>query len=353
MSEVTAASVRFVPLFVLWGEILFLALLFLIPVRARGGAVLLTLPVLPEFAAGEAARKLIARYRAGDGLVALLAAAIAFLGWRAQSNAGLIAAPLVQLAGMGTLWMLTWRALLPHRAPQHVVRTASLTGPTGPSAAWYGATLGALAPIALTVAYLAVRWQSLPAHYVTHWDIHGQPNGWGNHTVSDVFFPCGFAVLLVLWITGMGWLIGRFSPASKRKPEVQSFTTVTLTAAAWLVSCLMSAVAFLATLPGNPERGHEWFIAGIIVPVFGFLAFLGLRARKAFQANPAESTTPAQAWVGGVFYYNPADQAVMVPKRSGMGYTFNFARPAAWGMLGAILLLMLVPMAWSLLAHRR
>ena len=351
MSEAAATSVRFVPLFWLLGQILFLALLFLIPVRARGGTVLLTLPVLPEFAASDAARKLVGRYRLGDFLVALVAAAVACLGWRAQSNAGLIAAPLVQVAGLVGLWMLTWRALLPHRAPQHVVRTASLTGPLGPSAAWYAGTLAALAPLALVVAFLAAHWHTIPTQFATHWGIDGQPNGWGNRTVSDVFFPCGFAALLVLWITAMGWLVSRFSPGVKHKPEVQKFTTGTLTSAAWLVSLLMSAVTLLAVLPSSPQ-GHPWYIAGLILPVFAFLAFVGVRARKAFQANPAESSTPAQAWLGGILYYNPADQALMVPKRSGMGYTFNFARPAAWAILAGILLLVLAPTAWTLLAHK-
>lgn len=35
-------------------------------------------------------------------------------------------------------------------------------------------------------------------------------------------------------------------------------------------------------------------------------------------------------WVLGMFYYNPMDPSVFVEKRTGIGYTLNFARPVAW-----------------------
>jgi uncharacterized membrane protein len=35
---------------------------------------------------------------------------------------------------------------------------------------------------------------------------------------------------------------------------------------------------------------------------------------------------------------NPADPRLVVPKRWGIGWTFNFARPVAWVILGLLLL---------------
>jgi uncharacterized membrane protein len=38
------------------------------------------------------------------------------------------------------------------------------------------------------------------------------------------------------------------------------------------------------------------------------------------------------------FYHNPDDKRILVPKRLRfMGYTFNFARPESWVIVGAIL----------------
>lgn len=58
--------------------------------------------------------------------------------------------------------------------------------------------------------------------------------------------------------------------------------------------------------------------------------------------KPAGDGTPDAYWKLGVFYFNPDDAAIFVEKRFGVGYTMNFARPMAWAILGAILLLPIV-----------
>jgi uncharacterized membrane protein len=53
---------------------------------------------------------------------------------------------------------------------------------------------------------------------------------------------------------------------------------------------------------------------------------------------PSGDRTPDECWKGGLFYYNPADPALWVEKRFGIGWTFNFGNPRAWIVLGGILL---------------
>lgn len=43
-------------------------------------------------------------------------------------------------------------------------------------------------------------------------------------------------------------------------------------------------------------------------------------------------------WVAGIFYYNPEDPNLWIEKRYGIGWTLNFARPASWIMLLALLI---------------
>ena len=50
-----------------------------------------------------------------------------------------------------------------------------------------------------------------------------------------------------------------------------------------------------------------------------------------------------QYWSGGVFYNNPDDPAVFVPKRFGLGWTMNFGHPQAKLVLIGMLLLVLLP----------
>lgn len=36
-----------------------------------------------------------------------------------------------------------------------------------------------------------------------------------------------------------------------------------------------------------------------------------------------------QSWHAGVFYYNPSDDRLLLPKRTGLGWTINFGQPLA------------------------
>ncbi len=55
-------------------------------------------------------------------------------------------------------------------------------------------------------------------------------------------------------------------------------------------------------------------------------------------------------WAGGVFYNNPDDPALFVPKRFGLGWTMNFGHPQARLVLIGMLLLPLAMAVLSVLA---
>jgi len=56
-----------------------------------------------------------------------------------------------------------------------------------------------------------------------------------------------------------------------------------------------------------------------------------------------ERTTDSRHWIGGLIYYNRDDPSLLVEKRVGIGWTFNFAQPIVWAwtalMLAAPLLM--------------
>ena len=45
-------------------------------------------------------------------------------------------------------------------------------------------------------------------------------------------------------------------------------------------------------------------------------------------AAAAQSPDDDSHWKAGLFYVNPDDPAILVPKRLGIGWTINFGRPA-------------------------
>jgi uncharacterized membrane protein len=68
----------------------------------------------------------------------------------------------------------------------------------------------------------------------------------------------------------------------------------------------------------------------------------GQRSLDQAGATRPGDATPDAAWKGGVIYYNPADPALFVEKRMGLGWTLNFANRRAWiflAILGVIVLI--------------
>ena len=52
----------------------------------------------------------------------------------------------------------------------------------------------------------------------------------------------------------------------------------------------------------------------------------------------------------GIFYCNPDDPALLVPKRFGIGYTLNFGNPRSWVVLALIVLVATLPIMFSVIS---
>jgi len=99
---------------------------------------------------------------------------------------------------------------------------------------------------------------------------------------------------------------------------------------AWLMSALLAAVA---VAPGIPPMLFPVVFPALAIPYVWRLIRLG-RASGA-----GGDGTPDECWKLGLFYFNPADPAIFVEQRFGIGYTVNFANHATWifaGVIGAL-----------------
>jgi uncharacterized membrane protein len=55
--------------------------------------------------------------------------------------------------------------------------------------------------------------------------------------------------------------------------------------------------------------------------------------------NDMEPSENPQFYKWGIFYYNPEDDRVLVPKRiKAMGWTFNFAKPEVYHFMFIVLI---------------
>jgi uncharacterized membrane protein len=55
-----------------------------------------------------------------------------------------------------------------------------------------------------------------------------------------------------------------------------------------------------------------------------------------------EKDANPEHWKLVIFYYNPDEPKLFVPKRTGIPFTINFARPAAWAIVGTIVALIVL-----------
>ncbi|MFL5587716.1 MAG: DUF5808 domain-containing protein [Ktedonobacteraceae bacterium] len=89
-------------------------------------------------------------------------------------------------------------------------------------------------------------------------------------------------------------------------------------------------------------------MGGLLIAIVLVLFWHPQRSRTKTSTSADRQRTDAfyrdddRYWYGGVFYNNPDDPAVLVPKRFGLGWTVNFGHPQGKLFLIGMLLLPLV-----------
>lgn len=194
------------------------------------------------------------------------------------------------------------------------------------------AALGPFVILAVAAWRLAAHWSDIPTRFPVHWSAGGVANGWATRSFWGVFgmlllaaFVC--AVLMILAQATLHWSA---SPHAASSPSQRRAAAWTCLGAAYLLALIFGIVAQLPLTP-TPKRIVLPVIIAVPLLVAALLAFVW-RAQSAPAAHPQRAHD--NFWVGGLFYYNPYDPAVMVPKRFGLGYTFNFANRRSWWLLG-------------------
>ncbi|MFZ0663240.1 MAG: DUF5808 domain-containing protein [Acidobacteriaceae bacterium] len=238
--------------------------------------------------------------------------------------------------------VLVWRTF--NRIPRTAsggesVRIADLSANGGVN--WIVALLVVpLGALVATAVYLHAHWAEIPARYPVHWNLQGVPNGWSTRTMMGVYGPLAVGGALVLFIGMLAALVRWGARQSAWRPALVAI----LVAAGWMVggSFAMAGLLPLHYLPPGQIFGFE----GAGLTVLAIATIIAMRRMRRPNTPHAEAT-PDACWHGGMFYYNPQDPALLVEKRIGLGWTFNFANPLAWVIL-ALIILVLVGFHWWL-----
>ena len=322
---------------------------YLLSPRAAVGGLFFGVTVAPSFAGSDAGRAVSARYRTAVIAWTVVSLAVMAAGYGLGVSLLGGAALILQAAVCTMTWIAAHRATLPHAlASRTSIRRATLA-PVG----------SALSPLLDLLGYallvgagllLLSRWEQIPERFITHWGTHG-PDGWGSRTPRDVFGPLVLGAVTTTLFVAMRWIIHLTMPdgATPRAWATKRLTGLALVGASWMVAAIV-ATAALVPLTGGP--GLVLAVVGLGLTSFTVALVIGLVHLTRLPPDPPGSTTPDAAWRGGVFYVNPDDPAIWVPKRMGLGYTVNLAHRGGKLVLAALVVLPLVIAAAAFLLSR-
>jgi uncharacterized membrane protein len=331
----------FIRLYLLLPLALVLASLHALPFLPRPDR-LFGIAVPREIRQGSEGRQLLRRYQ--WRLLPWTAAALLASFWLplAWVVAWAALAPLIPLAAAGVSFSRGRAAAKPFALAAPSTRAALLTD-SGPRIS--RSLLPFLVPLALlagTALYLRSQWDRIPARFPVHWGNNGVPNGWATRSFGGVYGPLIFGALIVLFMAG----IYAATVCGSRRSTQQPFGQVVVLSVAWLIGAAFSGVGFLP-LDRVPTGG----IAAVSIAYLACLAasIRALFSHRAGAGMPDGEITPDDCWHGDQFYSNPADPALFVEKRVGLGWTLNFGNRLSWVFLA---LAIAIPAGLVFLAFR-
>jgi uncharacterized membrane protein len=308
--------------------------------RMARRSMLFGVRVGPEFitsASGDSIRK---RFRFRMWLLSgVLSLTYALVAWRSSPGldsvvVSLLALPIVSMLGNLVLFSLangeTRRLAAAFHEP--TTRTAALFVEEQESSAWLSVLdwIAILLPLGIPIVTLVVViicWNRFPQH--------GDPF----RELRDTFFSGSIGIY-----TAGTYFALRYRARSNDWAPTPLASRRYRATLGWMISGLFSFMIFkscwLSVMPllqgsrfASMDSHFRFSLsAGICV----LLVLVGMRLQlKRNLARESSDPMADDCWKWGYFYYNPRDSALVVPTRSGTGFSYNYASRAIWAV-GAI-----------------
>jgi len=310
-------------------------LLFLLPTLVLGANLLLlpklmrrgrlfAVPVAAEFLGSGDAKRAIGLYRTNVAVGLTMSLCYSMLR---PDELGTLVAVLLALCGAAFGYYRAHRLVAPFRMTSDKTRWLEVdSGPdTVPRTLWL--MIGPFVILLFTALFVNSRWDSIPATFPVHWGADGAADRWAVKGIRSVFGPLGFGAELCGW-----FVLSAFAAwwGARRSTLRAGIVQVTV-AVQYLIATLFSFLGLLPVL-----RIPGWLVAVVAIAPCPLLIWFMMN--KAAEPTGAPEATSEENWKLGLFYYNPNDMALVVEKRVGFGYTFNFANRWCWALMGALVL---------------
>jgi uncharacterized membrane protein len=296
--------------------LLFSAFQAYIPGRKRTN-VYFSVTTSEEFADSLQGRSVLRAYQWRVLLCTILAEVLVLASAAFDSPWTLVASIVVVVAGNSLAYVLARKTILPYAFPQSSERAASLTTARE---GLPGGSVNILGPFLILAAvgiYLRSHWDRVPDPVPVLGDL-----------------VRGAVMDLLLLALALGILYG-----SRRASPVRRVNLLVLVLFLWTTSATSGISAILPLYTMQEELPSRLFPFAVLATAVAILIWAFRETRR---VRDGRDSTPDECWKLGQFYYNPQDPALLVERRFGFGYTFNFANRLSWLVLTV---LVFIPMA--------
>lgn len=223
--------------------------------------------------------------------------------------------------------------------------------PAPPSLAWNVVYV----PIVLiTLALGLALYPSTPDLVPTHIDFAGNVNQWTPKGTALIAFPLLVEVFMAACFIFSHWMTIRSKKdVDPARPAISAYAYGAF-ARAECILLLVSGSVLTAVLGIVMILMMTEFLSMLVTMVLIIVATLvfvgatiafsvvygqsGSRLVKRLEENGDIIADNDERWKAGIFYWNKDDASLILPKRFGVGWTMNWARPAAWVIVGGITL---------------
>ena len=215
-----------------------------------------------------------------------------------------------------------------------------------------------LVVIILTAGIGLAGYPLMPDLIPMHSDLAGNVTSYEPKSPGVVAFPIVVQLFMVACFVFCHWTILRSKRSIDSQRPVTSALAYGMFARAQSIFLLVTGllvsgligITFMLSALGWMSLG----MAGVCIVVVVLLLLVGSVALSVVNGQSGsrilrrlEDSTEMPSdndayWKLGIFYCNAEDSSIVVPERFGIGWTFNWARPATWVLVGAFAVLTIV-----------
>jgi len=224
---------------------------------------------------------------------------------------------------------------------ERTIRMASLALEDEPESRWVGCVgwLAMLVPPAAPVAtlvFLAIHWHQAAPFFSRSYNLFTAIYG----LVLGLCFGTANQWALRFRARSSDWAP---TPAASHKYRTYLGATLAFVFGfiIWQLcsSILMSFSGTVAWLRPFHSTSHAQFFLPFLFPLAAWAMVLWLKKHLATESGDPMAD---RYWKWGYFYFNPEDSALVVPARSGIGFSHNYAHRSVWWVGGAVVLVTMI-----------